>query len=69
MNYTCIFFLCALAILILSTVSICTAPIINGILEFNYLNEDCKYYTDQYDNYEKEHPNPNDEEKIELAKK
>lgn len=68
MNYTFIFFLCALAILILSTVSICTAPIINGILEFTYLNKDCKYYTDQYDNYEKVHPNPNDVEKIELAK-
>ena len=51
MNYTFIFFICAFSILILSAVTICVAPIINGFFfsgEDNWGNANCKRLSDEY---------------------
>ena len=49
MNYTLIFFVCAFSILILSSITICVAPIINGFLgdSLGFLN--CKRISDEYE--------------------
>ena len=49
MNYTFIFFICAFSILILSAVTICVAPIINGFYGDNWGVLNCKRYSDEYD--------------------
>lgn len=49
MNYTLIFFICAFSILILSAVTICVAPIINGFYGDNWGVLNCKRYSDEYD--------------------
>ena len=68
MNYTFIFFICAFSILILSAVTICVAPIINGFFfsgEDNWGNANCKRLSDEY-NYlksQKKIPNESDEDR------
>lgn len=59
MNNTFFFFIIALAILVLSIVSICVAPIINGFLKFGG-TKNCKFLSDVYD-YEKSLDNNLDE--------
>ena len=63
MNYTLIFFICAFSILILSTVSICVAPIINGFFGVEWGTANCKLISDEYDykKEEKKDPNESDE--------
>lgn len=70
MNYTLFFFLCSSAILILSIIAICVAPIINGFIdEKNWRFENCEKYLDEY-NYKKEqYSNPSDENKKELKQR
>ena len=65
MNNNLFFLCCGVAFLVFSIIVICTAPIITGVLpnsgEWNTQN--CKYVSDFYDNYEKEHKNPTETEK------
>ena len=49
MNYTFIFFICAFSILILSAVTICVAPIINGFFGEDWGVANCKLISDEYD--------------------
>ena len=65
MNYTLIFFICAFSILILSTVTICVAPIINGFFGEEWGNANCKLISDEYDykKNEKKNPNESDEDR------
>ena len=49
MNYTLIFFVCAFSILILSSITICVAPIISGFLGDNWGFLNCKMISDEYD--------------------
>lgn len=71
MNYTLIFFLCAFAILILSAITICVAPIINNFSPIRG-NRNCQLYSDEYD-YSKslysKIPNPTKDDKKLLDKK
>ena len=71
MNYTLIFFLCAFAILILSAITICVAPIINNFSPITG-NRNCQLYSDDYD-YSKslysKIPNPTKDDKKRLDKK
>ena len=60
MNYTLIFFICAFSILILSTVTICVAPIINGFIGEKWGNANCKFNSDEYDYKKNEEKNPNE---------
>lgn len=53
MNSNLFFFICASAILILSVISICLAPIINGILGSEWGTNNCQFLSDDYDYYEK----------------
>ena len=53
MNSNLFFFICASAILILSVISICLAPIINGILGSEWGTNNCQFWSDDYDYYEK----------------
>ena len=53
MNSNLFFFICASAILILSVISICLAPIINGILGSEWGTNNCQILSDDYDYYEK----------------
>jgi len=48
MNKTLIFFCLACALLFLSIVTICTAPIINSLLGFDG-NQNCQIYADKKD--------------------
>ena len=53
MNYSFFFFLCASIVLVLSVISICTAPIINSIINgSSWGNNNCNMLSDEY-NYEK----------------
>lgn len=53
MNYSFFFFLCASIVLVLSVISICTAPIINSIVGgSSWGNHNCNRLSDEY-NYEK----------------
>ena len=65
MNYTLLFFLCASCILILSTVTICVAPIINGFLPIGG-NINCQRYSDEYDYFKSQYTDPNKAQKEEL---
>ena len=65
MNYTLLFFLCASCILILSTVTICVAPIINGFLEIGG-NINCQRYSDEYDYFKSQYKDPNKNQKEDL---
>ena len=49
MNSNLFFFICASAILILSVISICLAPIINGILGSEWGTNNCQFLSDDYD--------------------
>ena len=75
MNYTLIFFICAFSILILSAVTICVAPIINGFYGDNWGVLNCKRYSDEYDymKSQKKEPDENTEKerqkRIEAQKK
>ena len=60
MNYTLLFFLCASAILTLSTVTICVAPIINGFLSING-NNNCQLLSDEYDYTKNDYKSKNTE--------
>ena len=53
MNSNLFFFICASAILILSVISICLAPIINGILGAEWGTNNCQFLSDDYDYHEK----------------
>jgi len=53
MNSNLFFFICASAILILSVISICLAPIINGILGSEWGTNNCQFLSDDYDYHEK----------------
>ena len=68
MNYTFFFFICASIAFGLSVISICTAPIINGIEGSSWGNNNCKYLSDELDYYKKEHSSPNDDEKKEITR-
>ena len=65
MNNNLFFLCCGVAFLVFSIIVICTAPIITGVLpnsgEWNTQN--CKFISDFYDNFEKEHKNPTETEK------
>ena len=63
MNYTLLFFLCASAILILSTITICVAPIINGFL-YIHGNNNCQVLSDEYDYQKNDYKSKN----IEITK-
>ena len=52
MNYSFFFFLCSSIVLVLSVISICTAPIINSIVGGSWGNNNCKILSDEYDYYE-----------------
>lgn len=70
MNYTLIFFLCASAILILSTITICVAPIINNFSPIRG-NRNCQLYSDEYDYSKSQYskiPNPTKADKKNLDK-
>lgn len=71
MNSNLFFFICASAILILSVISICLAPIINGILGSEWGTNNCQFLSDDYDYYEKNvfTDKNNDEHKKALDKK
>ena len=73
MNYTLFFLLCASAILILSTVSICVAPIINGFLVIinsqSWGINNCQLLSDEYDYDKSQNPEPDKEKQKELGKK
>ena len=66
MNYTLIFFLCALAILIMSIISICVAPIINGFLGEDWGTDNCQLYSDEYNYLKGKYTNPNNQQKQDL---
>lgn len=70
MNSNLFFFICASAILILSVISICLAPIINGILGSEWGTNNCQFLSDDYDYHEKNVYNDknNDEHKKALDK-
>ena len=68
MNYTFFFFICASIAFGLSVISICTAPIINGIEGSSWGNNNCKYLSDELDYYKKEHSSPTDDEKREITR-
>lgn len=64
MNYYILFFfLSASAILLLSVVTVCVAPIINGYLGENWGTENCKLLSDEYDYSKNLIINPNDIQK------
>ena len=65
MNYTLIFFLFASAVFILSTITICVAPIINGFLYISG-NNNCQRYSDEYDYSKSLITDPTKQEKKEL---
>jgi len=85
MNYTLFFLLCASAILILSTVSICVAPIINGFLgssvapiingflgssgDKSWGTNNCQLLSDEYDYDKSQNPEPDKQKQKELDKK
>ena len=70
MNSNLFFFICASAILILSVVSICLAPIINGLLGIGWGTKNCQILSDEYDYKEKNvyTDKNNDDHKKELDK-
>ena len=68
MNYTFFFFICASIAFGLSVISICTAPIINGIEGSSWGNNNCKFSSDELDYYKKEHSSPTDDEKREITR-
>ena len=54
MNYSFFFFLCASIVLVLSVISICTAPIINSVVGSSWGNRNCNKNSDDYNYYKKE---------------
>ena len=68
MNNNLFFLCCGVAFLVFSIIVICTAPIITGVLpnsgEWNTQN--CKFISDFYDNFEKEHKNPTETQKNQM---
>ena len=67
MNYTFIFFICAFSILILSAVTICVAPIINGFFlsdDDNWGNANCKLLSDEYNYIKSLKKNPNESDEV-----
>ena len=66
MNYTFFFFLCASAVLILSTITICVAPIINGFLSQDWGNPNCQKFSDEYDYWKGEIKEPTEEDQKRL---
>lgn len=70
MKYNLFFLISSVVIVILSTIAIITAPIINGIIGQNWGTVNCQKYSDNYDYYKKnnEAQTKIDNEKKELKK-
>jgi len=49
MNSKLFFLICALAVVILSVITICVAPLINGLDQYKWRGLNCKPKQDQYD--------------------
>ena len=71
MNNNLFFLCCGVAFLFFSIIVVCSAPIITGVLpgSSGWNTENCKVLSDEYDIYEKDHPNPNESEKNDLEEK
>ena len=67
MNYSFFFFLCASIVLVLSVISICTAPIINSVVGGSWGNRNCNYFSDDY-NYQKKKGSMSDQQLKELKR-
>ena len=70
MKYNLFFLISSVVIVILSTIAVITAPIINGIIGQKWGTENCQKYSDNYDYYKKnnEAQTKIDNEKKELQK-
>jgi len=63
MDTKLLFLISSLALIVLTIVTICTAPNINRIIEEVEPSENCQLLVDNYDYYEEQHKNPSDNEK------
>ena len=63
MNNKLLFLILSAAMVVLTIVTICTAPIINNNIVNISRNENCQNDIDAYDYYKKLYTNPNDAQK------